>query len=296
MTEMIPAVVFAYRRPDLLRRALDSLRANLVPKIYAFSDGPRESAAAADVAEVRRMLHAVDWAPIEIIESPTNLGVAEAEIGGISRVLAQHEMAVMIEEDLEFGPGTYDFVCAGLRHYRNEPRVMGVTAWTHARVSPRGVTQPYFTGRMSGLMWGTWRRAWEGMRDANAAQRLAECRAQGIDPSVYGRDLVESVVHEEERGFWDLRFNLHMLARGGLFLFPARSMVRHIGYDSRATNSPDGTGWENEPVPPPRPDSLVWPAVEETRAAAARWRDAIGTGRPTIAGRLRRRLRKMRGR
>jgi hypothetical protein len=296
MTEIIPVVVFAYRRPDLLHRALESIRKNLVPKIYAFSDGPRDASAVGDVAEVRKLLHAVDWVSIEIMEAPKNLGVSEAEISGISRVLAQHEMAVMVEEDLEFGPGTYDFVCAGLRHYRNEPRVMGVTAWSHPRVSPNGVTQPYFTGRMSGLMWGTWRRAWEGMPDANAAQRLAECRARGIDPARYGRDLVESVVHEEERGFWDLRFNLHMLAQRGLFLFPARSMVQHIGYDPRATNSPDGTGWHNVVAPPPRPDSLVWPRVEETHTAAERWRAAIGTGKVTMADRLRRRWRKIRGR
>jgi hypothetical protein len=290
MSDEIPIVLFAYRRPDLLERMLACVRANPAPKIYAFSDGPADDSVADGVAQVRAMLRAVDWAPIEIHESPVNLGVALAEIRGISYVLERHEMAVMIEEDLEFLPGAYAFLCVALRQYRNEARVMGVTAWSAQRIIPPGVTQPYFSPRMSGLMWGTWRRAWAGMPEETAAGLLAECRAKGLDPSHVGRDMVMSVPHEVQRGFWDLRFNLHMLARGGLFLWPAASMVRHIGYDARATNSPQGGGWEEQLVAAPDPASVQWPAIVEHPQAASMWRHALAGTRLSPAARMRRRF------
>ncbi|MBI3568270.1 MAG: FkbM family methyltransferase [Gemmatimonadetes bacterium] len=289
---MIPVVLFAYRRADLLRRTLASLRANDVPMIYAFSDGARDASVAADVAAVRAELRTVDWTRITIVESPVNLGVSESEQRGITRVLAEHEMAVIVEEDLESVPGTYAFLCTALTRYRDVPQVMGVTAWTHPSVTPPGVTQPYFTGRMSGLMWGTWRRAWDGMLDATALERRDECLARGIDPSRFGRDLMDSPIHEQQLGTWDIRFNLHMLARGGLFLFPATSMVQHIGYDERATNSPHAAGWEPVSAPAPAPESIVWPSdVREQPGSAERWRLAIDGPPVPLVRRLARRTR-----
>lgn len=289
---MIPVILFAYRRPDLLSRTLASLRINAVPRIYAFSDGPRDESVAADVAAVRELLRAVDWTPVELKAADRNLGISPSQLRGITTVLAQHEMAVIIEEDLEFGPGTYAFMCEALRRYRDEPRAMGVTAWNHARVTPRGVTQPYFTGRMSALVWGTWRRAWDGMLDRTALQLRDECLARGIDPARFGSDLVESVVHEEERGMWDIRFNLHMLAKRGLFLFPATSMVRHTGYGPRATNSPDAAGWDDAPEPAPPLEGIVWPSVVEQPGSALLWQAAMSPPKRSLRGRLRARLRR----
>jgi len=280
---VIPVVLFAYRRADLLRRSLASLRANGVPMIYAFSDGPRDASVAADVEAVRAELRAVDWTRIAVIESPVNLGVSEAEQRGITRVLAEHDTVVIVEEDLEFVPGTYAFLCEALARYRDEPRVFGVTAWTHSRVTPPGVTQPYFTERMCALVWGTWRRAWEGMLDATALERRDECLAKGIDPAKGGRDLVESVIHEQMRGFWDLRFNLHMLARGGLFLYPAHTMVQHIGYDPRATNTPNVQGWDLEPSAAPALERIAWPAVEEYPGSTELWRLSVDGPPPPAA-------------
>jgi hypothetical protein len=290
VSDLIPVVVFAYRRPDLLERTLASVRANGVPRIYAFSDGARDAAAGHDVAAVRALLHAIDWAPVEVHESPVNQGVATAEIEGISHVLERHEAAVMIEEDLEFVPGTYDYLCAALHRYRESPRVMGVTAWAAPSITPADVTQPYFGPRMSGLMWGTWRRAWTGMRETTAAALLRECEALGIRPGRVGRDMVESVPHEEERGLWDLRFNLHMIRHRGLFLWPAESMARHIGYDERATNSPSGKGWEELVVSAPSPSSIVWPSVEEHPGSAELWRRVQLPPSRTLWSRIRGRI------
>jgi hypothetical protein len=222
-----------------------------------------------------------------------NYGVGESELGGISRVLREHEAMISVEEDLEFVPGTYAFLCAALSRYRDEPRVMGVTAWNHPRVTPPRVRGPYFTGRMSGLMWGTWRRAWEGVTDQGSPELLAQGRARGIDVTRFGQDLADDAPHELAHGMWDHRFGLHMLLKGGLFLFPARSMTNHIGYDPRATNSPNAQGWEVTPEPAPDPTSVAWPAeIREEPGSAELWRAAQAAPQPSLGRRLRRQVRK----
>ena len=295
MSTSVPVVLFAYRRPDLLERTLASLKANRVPLLYAYSDGPRDASVASEVEEVRRVLQRVDWTQLVLVEQPRNIGVAGSEYQGISRVLAEHGEVISCEEDLEFGPGTYAFLCAALARYRDDPRVMGVTAWTSPRVTPRDVvTDPYFCGRMSGLMWGTWRRAWTGVTDTTAAALFELCRARGIDVTRYGNDLRDAVVHEEEYGMWDLRFNLHMLSQRGLFLWPARSMTAHIGYDPRATNSPEKAGWEDAPEPAPVVQHIRWPEVREHPGSAELWQRALNAPpRPSPFERVRRRLARM---
>jgi hypothetical protein len=290
VSEIVPVVLFAYRRADLLTRTLECLRTNRVPLIYAFSDGPRDASVEADVRAVRDVLRRVDWTRIEITERPVNYGVGESELHGITWVLRRHPWMVSVEEDLDFARGAYDFVCAGLERYCDDARVMGVTAWNHPRVTPPGVTQPYFAARMSGLLWGTWRRAWEGLTDQDSVALLELCRTRGIDVTRVGGDLADAAPHEITHGMWDHRFSLHMLAKGGLFLFPARSMVNHTGYDPRATNSPNAQGWEVEVAPAPPLDGIAWPDVREEPLSADLWRRAVHVPGPGVLRRARARL------
>jgi hypothetical protein len=296
MSAIVPVVVFAYRRPDLLERALASLRANGVPLIYAYSDGPKDPTVAADVAAVRALLRAVDWTEITVVEQPVNTGLGESVLAGISTVLAAHETVIVCEEDMEFVPGTYAYLCAALERYSDDPRVMGVTAWNHPRVTPKDVTSdPYFSGRATSWLWGTWRRAWAGVTDETCASLNEKCRALGINVAAYGNELVESAIYEPKySAMWDYRFNLHVLAQRGLFLWPARSMVRHNGYDPRASMSPNGEGWEDVPSPAPAVDTVRWPSeVRENPGSAPLWRVAVDAAPPPpFFARVRRRLRR----
>ena len=140
MPETIPVALFAYARPDYLRRTLDSLRATHVPLIYAFSDGPRTPGKAPAVAEVRYMLRAIDWCEAVLCERETNFGLGVSIRTGIAEVLNKHEALLVVEDDLICVPGTYQYLCAALEHYRDVPSVMSVTGWTHPRAIPPDVT------------------------------------------------------------------------------------------------------------------------------------------------------------
>lgn len=297
MRRRVPVALFAFRRADLLARTLAALRANDVPLIYAFSDGARNSAEEADVAEVRRLLRNVDWAEMHLVERPENLGLTPSEISGVSDVLAIYDEVVVCEDDIEFAPGAYAYLKAALERYRNEPRVMSISGWTHPRMTPLDAQDaPHFTGRFPTWGWATWRRAWAGFPGLSAAELRDRCAVRGIDIAKHGRDVADWFAKGVEHVGYDYMFYLHMMLHDGLTLLPPRAMTLHIGNDSRAAHPQDRTEWEDQPEPPPPPDQIRWPEVRENPRSAELWRRAMEPPpRPSLVKRIRRRLARMIG-
>ncbi len=281
MTGKIPVILFAYARPDHLRRTLDCLRANKVPMIFAFSDGPRTPDKAPAVTEVRQILRSVDWCEVVLCERGPNLGLGRSILAGVTEVLTRHEAAIIFEDDLVCVPGTYDYVCAVLEHYRDDPRVMSVTGWTHSIVTPSNIAEhPYFDGRAECWVWGTWARAWKGM-ETDAKTLVEKCKAQGIDVYRYGADLVGYANSELQRNIWAVRFLYWHILNHGLCLRPPWSMVEHVGFDADATNASNESWLSNTPLKqcPPLPER--WPDSVENPECPGLWQQACGM-RPTL--------------
>lgn len=273
---MIPVVLFAYARPSHLRRTLDCLRENAVPKIIAFSDAPKTPAHQEGVLEVRRMLRAIDWTEVELTERRENLGLGVSIRTGVEEALRRHEAVIVFEDDLACTPGAYAWMCAALEAYRDEPKAMSVTGWTHPRVTPAGVAAPYFDGRAECWTWGTWRRSWQGM-DRSAAELVAECDGKGIDPYRYGADLMRQAAAERRLNIWAVRWLYHHLVQGGLCLRPPRSMVDHFGLGAQATNAGGAQMWSVQPSAPP---AAEWPPAVENPECARLWHDTQGGAGP----------------
>jgi hypothetical protein len=285
MTPSFPVVLFAYARPDHLRRTLNCLRENRVPLIYAFSDGARTPDKAMAVAQVRDMLRAVDWCEVVLCERETNLGLGCSILTGVPEVLGKNEAAIIFEDDLVCVPGTYDYLCAALQHYQDDPRVMSVTGWTHPLVTPSDITdQPYFDGRAECWVWGTWTRAWQGMQE-DAKMLMQRCKAEGIDVYRYGADLPAMAAVELQRNIWAVRFLYWHILNRGLCLRPPWSMVEHIGFDAEATNAKAESWLKNPPLKPSPPIPAQWPDPVEHPACRRLHQKVCGT-RPMIPDRL----------
>jgi hypothetical protein len=289
-SQITPVALFTYARPHHLRQTLDALRADGVPLIHAFSDGPKTPEVAPAVEEVRAMLRAIDWCDVRLIERDKNLGLGLSIRTGMQEVFSQHDSAIVCEDDLICVKGTYAYLTAALDHYRHDERVMSVTGWNHPRVTPPGVTvDPYFDGRSECLMWGAWARSWRGM-DRDALSLIEDCRAKGIDVFKWGADLVDMAQGERTRNIWAVRFFYLHILRGGLCLRPPHSMVEHIGYDAQATNAQGDGGWSNPPLKPSPAPPARWPEPRVNPHCAKLWQVALGA-RPTLVRRGLRRVR-----
>jgi len=273
MEPVFPVVLFAYARPAHLARVLASLRENAVPRLHVYADGAKGPEDAAAVAAVRALLRAVDWAEVRLVERAENLGLGRNVLAGVTAVAAEHEAFIVWEDDLVCVPGTYAWLCAALRHYADDPRVMSVTAWTHPRVTPGGLAgQPYFDARAECWVWGAWARSWRGM-EQTALEKAAATGARGLAADAYGADLPAMARDEARKNIWAVRWLYHHLQHDGLCLRPPWSMVEHIGFDV-ATNAGAAANWANPPLAAAPPVPEAWPVPQEHPACRSLWRAA----------------------
>jgi hypothetical protein len=269
----IPIVLFAYARPAHLARTLACLREDGVPLIQAFADGAKGAADAAAVTETRALLHAVDWCEMRIIEREKNLGLGRNVLAGVSEIASQFDAFIVWEDDLVCVPGTYAWMGAALRHYANDPRVMSVTGWTHPRVTPAEVgDRPYFDARAECWVWGSWPRAWQGMNEETAREKMRMAGHHGLPRAAYGADLPKMARAEQRQNIWAVRWIYHHFQHRGLCLRPPWSMVEHIGFDAMATNASTAKDWKNPPLRrvPPLPGE--WPEPREHPRCRGLWR------------------------
>lgn len=269
---LIPVVLFAYARPTHLARVLACLRENRVPLICAFADGAKGATDAPAVAETRGLLRGIDWCEVQLIERPGNLGLGRNVLAGVEAVAAGHEAFIVWEDDLICVPGTYEWMCAALRQYADDPRVMSVSAWTHPRVTPADVgDQPYFDARADCWVWGTWARSWAGMTRETALEKMRLVARRRLLPDAYGADLPEQAGYEQRRNVWAVRWLYHHFLHDGLCLRPPWSMVEHIGFDAGATNAAGSVEWLNPPLRPVPPKPARWPEPAENPACQDLW-------------------------
>ncbi|HLO13715.1 MAG TPA: glycosyltransferase [Anaerolineales bacterium] len=278
MNAAIPVVLFAYARPDYLRRTLACLRENNIPLLYIFADGPKTPEAEPRVQAVREILHEVDWCEIHLVEREKNLGLGKSILTGVSDVLQNHDEIIVFEDDLICVPGTYQYLCAALEQYKDMPQVMSVTGWTHPLVTPGNVADwPYFDGRTDCLVWGTWKRAWRGM-ERDSLSMIEECRRQGIDIYRYGADLVGMANEEKKRNIWAVRFSYLHILNQGLCLRPPYSLVQHIGYDMESVNvrNIQRYKWHVELPDTCPPIPVGWPPAIEDPECPKLWQRECG--------------------
>jgi len=287
---IIPVILFAYARPAHLARALACLRENDVLLIYAFADGAKGEADAAAVAETRALLHAVDWCEMHIIEREKNLGLGRNVLAGVSDVALRHDAFIVWEDDLICVPGTYAWLCAALQHYAKDSRVMSVTGWTHPRVTPADVgEQPYFDARAESWVWGSWSRAWHGMNEETAWEKLRVVERHGMPRAAYGADLPQMARVEQRTNLWAVRWLYHHFQHGGLCVRPSWSMVEHTGYDVMASNLPNpiiSLDWTNPSWRPAPSLPSKWPEPCEHFQCRAMWRAANPPWRFGLPGRM----------
>jgi len=282
----VPIALFAYSRADYLLRSLECLERDRVPFIYAFSDGPRTTADASSVLEVRRILRSVKFCEVRLIERDENLGLSRSMIDGIGVVLQDHEAVIVLEDDVVCVPGTYEYLRKATEAYSQHPNVMTITGWTHPLVTPETVGGlPYFDGRGEGS-WNfcVFRRSWEGIQ-ATAIELLRECRQHHIDLYRYGTDIVSMAQNSRVRDIWAVRFVLLHFLKGGLSMRPPWSLVDHIGVDERSVNVKIADKFSLQPLRecPPLPER--WPEPTEHPDCPRLWQRACGV-RPKLRKRI----------
>ena len=137
-SNLSPIVLFSYARPKMLEQTLGSLKQNLLiseSELYIFCDGAKPNATSEQIKNieaVRALAKQFTYSKKTIvIESPTNKGLANSIIEGVTRILAEYKKIIVVEDDVLLSPYFLTFMNDALNVYQNEIKVSSIGSWNY---------------------------------------------------------------------------------------------------------------------------------------------------------------------
>jgi hypothetical protein len=248
-----PVVLFAYRRPDHLRRALDSLAANPgadLTQVSIYCDGAKSSADREAVEQVREIARGVNdtnaFASIRVIERDHNMGLAKSVISGVTETLEAHDRVIVVEDDLVVSPDFLEYMNQALELYANNDEVISIHGFMYS--VPPVLPQTVFLRGADCWGWATWRRGWE-LFEPDSQKLLKELdrspdRAQfDFDGAFPYRQMLKDQA-DGTIDSWAVRWYASAFLANKITLYPGQSLVENIGQEGSGTHSESATSHE----------------------------------------------------
>jgi hypothetical protein len=248
---LAPIVIFAFNRPDVFQRLLDSLRLSPEFKdsdVYVFIDGARKgkTGETEKVKKVQEIAYELKGTAngnpsadkIFINASDTNQGLAKSIISGVSQVISRHGKAIVLEDDLYLAPNCLHFMNEGLSKYKDDKSIFSICGYTNkARIPSNYNYDTYIASRSSSWGWATWEDRWKSV-DWN----LEDWKKVKSNKSAFnkwgGSDCFNMLNkwHDGKISSWAIRFCYAQFVQHSWSIFPVRSLIKNDGFDGTGTN------------------------------------------------------------
>lgn len=281
---LAPVVVFAYMRPDHLRRTIESLLVNpeaAQTDVTIYCDGPKRAEHLGGVEAVRRYVASVSgFRSVTRIHRETNFGLAPSVIEGVTRTLKCSDRVIVLEDDLHLSPHFLRYMNDALERYAQEPRVASVHAYSYPTREP--LPETFFLEGADCWGWATWARAWQHF-EADGAKLLDELERRRLvrDFDLDGSYPYSGMLRDQIAGVnssWAIRWHAACFLRGLLTLYPGRSLVENIGNDASGTHCEVDEVYSRPPTE--RPVEVAAIPVEPSALARAAFARFLGASRP----------------
>lgn len=287
MATQAPIAIFCYRRPEHLRRTLQSLMqcdGFQSSPIFVFGDGPRNETERAPVEATRDAARELLGARAHYRFSEVNRGLSASVVSGIDKVLEEHDRVIVVEDDLLLGKWFLKFMNEALGTYASAADVFQVSGYMFDAPEIRHQGAVIFLPFTTSWGWATWRRAWQSY-DATALgwEELRTDAGLRHRFNLGGAYDYATMLERQMSGqldSWAIRWYWSVFRVNGLVVFPPTSLVRNTGFDGTGTH---GRGLLSRfggkvgqplviyPEFPPKPEFK--PALFEQVSEVLRWQN-----------------------
>lgn len=238
-----PIALFVYNRPWHTQQTVEALKNNELAAesdLYIFSDAAKKPDAVAAVNEVRDYIKSITgFKSVSIIERDKNWGLANSIIDGVTRLCNELGRVIVLEDDLVTSPYFLEYMNTALERYQNDEKVMQISGHMFP-IEVSVETDAVFLPMTTSWGWATWQRAWQYFDPIasgyEALKRDSKLRHRFNLDGAYnyygmlGRQLQGKI------DSWAIRWHLSVFIRGGITLFPVKTMVENIGFDGSGTH------------------------------------------------------------
>ena len=241
---LAPIVVFSYNRPDHLCRTLEALAKNDLANqsvLYIYCDGAKPDASDEQkerIAKNREVARSTKgFKEVHVVEREKNVGLKNNIVGAVTEIVNRYGRIITLEDDVVSSVGFLKYMNDALELYKDEEKVMHVSAYFYAN---KNVLPETFFYRVPypGGGWGTWKRAWDHYNDDSAA--LYEYwKTRWDEFNVFGGTSLQRQLEDNFTGrinTWFVKWHAVVLQLGGMTLFPKKALTTNIGFDGSGSN------------------------------------------------------------
>lgn len=241
---LAPIVIFSYDRPKHLQQTLDALAKNdlaMQSDLFIYCDGAKDSAPAeqmARIAENRMVAHAAKgFKSVTVVERPKNIGLKANIVGAVTEIVNKYGRIITVEDDIVTSRGFLRFMNEALELYKDNEQVMHISGymWPHRWPLPKTF---FYQVPYPGGGWATWKRAWQ-YYDDDVKKLYHKWENRWEEFNRFGGDYLSKQLianYEGRMNTWFIKWHSVLLERGGMTLYPGKSLTNNIGFDELASN------------------------------------------------------------
>jgi len=246
-----PILFLIFNRPNETEKVFEVIRKVAPKHLYIAADGPRSNKEGESelCKTVRDVVTDIDWeCDIRTLYREKNLGCKEAVSEAINWFFRQEEQGIILEDDCLPDISFFPYCEQLLEKYKNDDSIISIGGTNLGYEFPNQYSYG-FSRFMNMWGWATWRRS-VNLVDYNMAEWRQKSRKgwflhQRIQPSLFTFDLNwikywEFFFNQVSSGkidTWDYQWIFAQLKYKKLSVFPAKNLVKNIGFDNTATHT-----------------------------------------------------------
>lgn len=237
-----PIALFVYKRIDVLEKTVEALKSNKLAnesELFIFSDGGKNNEDWEKVNKVREYLKTIDgFKKIKIIENPTNKGLANSLIDGVSKIVDEYGKIIVVEDDIVTSPYFLSYMNDALDMYENDKEVACISGYAYPIKGK--VPQSFFIKGAECWGWATWKASWD-LFEKDGQKLLNEIRAKKLerefnfDNSYPFLQMLKNQINGKNNS-WAIRWVASAFLQDKLCLYLSQSLVQNIGFIDDATH------------------------------------------------------------
>jgi len=237
--KLSPIAFFAYARQSHTIAALTALsRCKLAEEstLYIFCDGAKSAEDRNRVKEVQDVVRSKKWCGnVDIVVREKNMGLANSIIYGVSSLIEKYGRVIVLEDDLLVSPFFLTYMNNALARYERDEQVMQISGYMFD-IHPDVKTDAFFLPFTSSWGWATWKRAWKIFDPLMGAYDQLKSNKQLRNKfnlnGAYDYFGMLKMQKEGKIDSWAIRWYLSVFMDGGLILYPAKTLIKNIGWDA----------------------------------------------------------------
>lgn len=282
-----PIILFVYNRPEHTKQTVEALMRNRLAaesELYIFADGTKEGASADQCNRMRQVREYISsitgFKDVHIEVSEKNKGLANSVIYGVTKVVNEHGKVIVLEDDIVTSSHFLEYMNQSLDLYEKDEDVVCVHGYSIIKDAPIK-EKTYFQYGADCWGWATWKRGWEifesdtqKLMDTIKADRtlLRMFTYNGTYP--YLEMLLAQI--DGKIDSWAVRWYASAVIKKKLCLYPAKSLVQNIGFDSNGTHTQYGESYEASIEADESTFDFPKIAIQESKVMRREWENLFG--------------------